>query len=133
MVGVDALELAPDDPTGHLIVGRALAASGDASSAVGSLSIYVEAVPVRLDELVDLVIAAPDRPELVARTRSLDRVLLWGHYVIPHWHIRSFRVAAWDKFSRPEKNPPYNLGFDTWWVDGTREKALLEKKGSLKK
>ena len=51
-----------------------------------------------VDELIDLVIQAPDRASLVARTRALDRVLLWGHYVIPHWHIRAFRVAYWDKF-----------------------------------
>ena len=51
-----------------------------------------------VDKLIDLVIQAPDRPSLVARTRALDRVLLWGHYVIPHWHIRAFRVVYWDKF-----------------------------------
>src|SRR5262249_4100906 len=46
-----------------------------------------------VDRLIELVISAPDRPALVARTRALDRVLLWGHYVIPHWHITAFRVA----------------------------------------
>ena len=56
-----------------------------------------------VDKLIDLVIAAPDRQGLVARTRALDRVLLWGHYVIPHWHINIFRVAYWDKFGRPAR------------------------------
>ena len=56
-----------------------------------------------VDGLIDLVIAAPDRPSLIARTRALDRVLLWGHYVIPHWHIRTFRVVYWDKFGRPRR------------------------------
>jgi hypothetical protein len=46
-----------------------------------------------IDELVELVVNAPDRAELVARTRALDRVLLWNHFVIPHWHIQSFRIA----------------------------------------
>lgn len=54
-----------------------------------------------IDELVELVVNAPDRAELVARTRALDRVLLWNHFVIPHWHIQSFRIAFWDKFGRP--------------------------------
>ena len=58
-----------------------------------------------VDRLIDLVIAAPDRPALVARTRALDRVLLWGHYVIPHWHLRTFRVVYWDKFARPAVSP----------------------------
>ena len=46
-----------------------------------------------MDTLIDLVIAAPDRAALVARTRALDRVLLAGHYMIPHFHITAFRVA----------------------------------------
>ena len=58
------------------------------------------------------------RPQgLVARTQALDRVLLWGAYVIPQWHINIFRVVYWDKFGRPAVNPKYALGFSTWWVD----------------
>jgi microcin C transport system substrate-binding protein len=70
-----------------------------------------------VDRLIDLVIAAPDRPALVARTRALDRVLLWGHYVIPHFHITAFRVAYWNRFGRPAVSPKYDLGFDTWWIE----------------
>jgi microcin C transport system substrate-binding protein len=86
-----------------------------------------------VDRLIDLVIAAPDRPGLVARTRALDRVLLWGHYVIPHWHIRAFRVVYWDKFGRPAVSPKYALGFDTWWVDAQKEAALARRKGEIPK
>ena len=75
-----------------------------------------------VDELVDLLIQAPDRDTLVATTRALDRVLLWGHYVIPQWHIRSFRLVYWNKFGRPGTRPKYGLGFpSTWWID--EEKA----------
>jgi microcin C transport system substrate-binding protein len=84
-----------------------------------------------VDELVDLVIAAPDRRSLIARTRALDRVLLWGHYIIPHWHIRSYRVAYWDIFGRPEVVPRYSLGFDSWWVDANRQKSLGARKKAL--
>ncbi len=70
-----------------------------------------------VDRLIEQLIAAPDRAALVARTRALDRVLLWGHYVIPHWHITAFRVAYWNRFGRPTTSPKYGLGFDTWWVD----------------
>jgi microcin C transport system substrate-binding protein len=71
-----------------------------------------------VDQLIELVISAPDRRSLVDRTRALDRVLLWGHYVIPQWHMQAFRVAYWDKFERPAIAPKYQLGFtDTWWVD----------------
>jgi microcin C transport system substrate-binding protein len=77
-----------------------------------------------IDELVELVITAPDRQALVARTRALDRVLLWNHFVIPHWHIQTFRIAWWDKLGRPERNPRYSLALDSWWVDPAREGAV---------
>jgi microcin C transport system substrate-binding protein len=80
-----------------------------------------------VDLLVDLVISAPDRPGLINRTRALDRLLLWGHYVIPHWYSPAFRVAYWDKFGRPRISPKYDLGFDTWWVDATKQRALPER------
>jgi microcin C transport system substrate-binding protein len=83
-----------------------------------------------VDELVELVIAAPDRESLIARTRALDRVLLWGHYVIPNWHTRTFRVAYWDKFGRPAETPRYALGFNNWWVDPDKAAALKAKRKS---
>lgn len=70
-----------------------------------------------VDALVEMVINAPDREELVARTRALDRVLLWGYYVIPQWHINSWRVAYRNKFAKPDIQAPYALGAMTmWWV-----------------
>jgi microcin C transport system substrate-binding protein len=83
-----------------------------------------------VDRLIELVIAAPDRPSLVARTRALDRVLLWGHHVIPHWHIQSWRVAYWDRFRRPPKAPKYALGFDTWWVDPKQDAELARRRNA---
>ena len=69
-----------------------------------------------VDALVDLVIAAPTRRELVTRCRALDRALLWGHYAIPHWHSQVFRVAYWNKLHHPEVTPPYGLPLETWWI-----------------
>ncbi|MFZ6762363.1 extracellular solute-binding protein [Pseudoroseomonas sp. WGS1072] len=77
-----------------------------------------------VDALIELVISAPDRQALIDRTRALDRVLLWGFYVVPHWHSRSFRIAWWDKFGRPERNPRYNFDLSAWWVDAARDRAL---------
>ena len=78
-----------------------------------------------IDALVDQLIQAPDRATLVATTRALDRVLQWGHYVIPNWHIRSFRLIYWNKFGRPATPPRYGLGYpDTWWVDPDKLAAL---------
>lgn len=77
-----------------------------------------------VDTLVEQLIAAPNRPELIVRTRALDRVLLWNHYLIPHWHINYFRVAYWNRFSRPPIVPKYGLGLFTWWEDSEKAGPL---------
>ena len=83
-----------------------------------------------VDALVETLIAAADRDSLIAAARALDRVLLWGHYVIPHWHIRYFRVAYWNKFVRPAVTPKYGLGFDGWWIDPALAAALADRETS---
>jgi len=80
-----------------------------------------------VDFLIEKIIKAKDRRALVSATKALDRILLNGNYVIPHWHIQNFRVAYWNKFSKPEKSPKYDLGLDTWWLEKGKDK-LLEKK-----
>ncbi len=77
-----------------------------------------------VDYLIDKIIQAPTREDLVVATRALDRVLLWGHYVIPHWHTRVIRVAYWDKFGRPSITPRYGLDLFAWWVDPAKQAAL---------
>lgn len=74
-----------------------------------------------VDYLVEQLIQAPDREQLILRSRALDRVLLWNHYVIPQYHINSYRVAFWDKFAYPDVRPKYALGFDTWWSKSAQE------------
>ena len=83
-----------------------------------------------VDALIETLIAAPDREGLIAATRALDRVLLWGHYVIPHWHIQHFRVAYWNKFVRPAITPKYGLGFDGWWIDSALAASLDDRESS---
>ncbi|MDX5297999.1 MAG: ABC transporter substrate-binding protein, partial [Gammaproteobacteria bacterium] len=69
-----------------------------------------------VDALIDKVIQAPDRQSLVHRTRALDRVLLWGHYVIPQWHLSKQRIAYWAHLQRPTQVPRSGVDLDTWWV-----------------
>lgn len=68
-----------------------------------------------IDTLVEKLIAADSREELITRTRALDRVLLWGHYVIPNWHIKTWRVAYWNHLAHPKTTPLYDIGLMTWW------------------
>ena len=86
-----------------------------------------------IDELIEELIRAPDRPSLVAHTRALDRVLQYGYYVIPNYHLSAFRVAYWDKFRRPAISPKYAVGLDTWWVDPSAEQSVEAKKGEVTK
>jgi microcin C transport system substrate-binding protein len=86
-----------------------------------------------VDNLIEKIIAAPDRADLVAATRALDRVLLWGHYVVPQWHVQSYRLAWWDRFSRPDVAPKYSVGFYSWWIDAGKDTALDAAMGRKKK
>lgn len=77
-----------------------------------------------VDELVELLISAPDRETLVARTRALDRVLLFGYYVVPNWHLQVQRILSWDRFSRPAVTPRSGTSIDYWWFDPVKVARL---------
>lgn len=93
----------------------------------GSSNLMGIADPV-VDELIEAVIAAPDRAALVARTRALDRVLQWGHWMVPHWYTAVDRVLYWDKFGRPAITPSQGIQFDAWWIDAGKAATLEERK-----
>jgi microcin C transport system substrate-binding protein len=82
-----------------------------------------------IDELIERVIFAKTRQELVATTKALDRVLLWNHYVVPQWTYGKQRTARWDRFGRPENMPKYGVSaFPTiWWWD-TEKAAKLGRR-----
>lgn len=103
--------------------------SSEAADRSGSRNTIGIKDPV-VDELIEKVIAAPDRISLINSTRALDRVLLWGHYVIPHWHIRNFRLAYWNKFSKPTITPKYGIGFESWWYDQVKAQKLASQRGN---
>lgn len=75
-----------------------------------------------IDALIERVIFAKNRGELVAATRALDRVLLWHHFVVPQWTYGKVRTARWDRFGRPDNMPQYGAAaFPTvWWWDAQR-------------
>lgn len=96
----------------------------DKADVNGSRNIIGIKNPV-VDALIDQIIVAPDRETLVATTRALDRVLLSGHYLIPHWYVGYHRVAYWDKFGHPAVPPKYALGvINTWWYDADKAAKL---------
>ena len=92
--------------------------SSQAADMIGSRN-YVGIKNPAVDTLIDRIIFAKSRDELVAATKALDRVLLWNHYVVPQWTYGKVRTARWDRFGRPADLPKYGSGaFPTiWWWD----------------
>jgi microcin C transport system substrate-binding protein len=83
-----------------------------------------------IDRLIDKIILAKDRAELVAATHALDRVLLWNHFVVPQFHAPFERLAMWDMYRRPDKLPSRSPSFlRTWWQDDAAAKRLIEARG----
>jgi microcin C transport system substrate-binding protein len=75
-----------------------------------------------VDALIDRIIFAKDREELVAACRAMDRVLLWNFYVVPQFDIPYERYARWDRFSHPDPLPKYGISAfpDIWWWDADK-------------
>src|SRR5678815_5540435 len=92
--------------------------SSQAADTPGSRN-YVGIKNPAVDALIERVIFAKSRGELVAATRALDRVLLWNHYVVPQFTDDKVSAARWDRFGRPRSLPEYGgAAFPTvWWWD----------------
>jgi microcin C transport system substrate-binding protein len=105
-----------NDAPGADLVARFASAQADVEGSSNIIGIKDPAV----DALLERVIEAKTRPELIARLKALDRVLRHGHYVIPQWFSNTFRVA-WrgGKFEQPQVKPSYYTPDDwvvsTWW------------------
>jgi microcin C transport system substrate-binding protein len=100
--------------------------SSQAADTPGSRN-YVGIKNPAVDALIDRVIFAKSRADLVAATRALDRVLLWNQYVVPLFTDDRLRAARWDRFGKPDALPNYGgAAFPAvWWWDA--EKAAKIK------
>ena len=72
-----------------------------------------------IDKLIEHIVFAKNRADVIIAARALDRVMLHQEYLIPNWYIAVHRLAYWDKFSYPKKLPLYfsaeNWALSTWW------------------
>lgn len=101
----------------------------DAAAIEGSRNVIGIRNPA-VDKLIDRIILAKDRADLVAATRALDRVLLWNHYVVPQWHAPFDRIAMWNVFGRPAKLPRRDPSFfRVWWWDAAKAKRSPNTSG----
>lgn len=94
--------------------------SRESASMVGSRNYSGVGLEV-VDCLIERVIAAPHREAQILSTHALDRVLLWGDFVVPHYYLPNFRVAFWHNISMPKIHPRYDLSPQIWWDTNARE------------
>jgi len=75
-----------------------------------------------VDAMIEHVVYAKSREDLVAATKALDRILLWGHYVVPQWTYGKVRSARWDRFGHPDPMPKYGMAAfpNVWWWDAAK-------------
>ena len=80
-----------------------------------------------IDALIDKIVFATDRTQLVAATKALDRVLLSKDFMVPQISYPFTRIAYWTRFGHPEPLPKYAVGFpNIWWFDEAKA-ALIVK------
>ncbi len=78
-----------------------------------------------VDSLIEKIISASSRAELVTAGRALDRVLSWGFYYVMFGNYPSSRWAYWNVFGRPERRPRFATGFpDSWWIDSVKQEMV---------
>lgn len=68
-----------------------------------------------IDDAITKVIQAPDRQQLVIRTKVLDRLLRAGYYQIPTYGKGGNWYAYWNMYEQPKIKPKLAVGFDFWW------------------
>ncbi|MGE3991136.1 extracellular solute-binding protein [Pseudorhodoplanes sp.] len=102
--------------------------SSRAAAVKGSQNLAGISDPV-VDSLIDLIVSAPTRPELVTACRALDRVIRAGRYWVPHWYKASHWIAYWDVFDRPAQGKPkFARGIpETWWYDPAKARQLEQR------
>jgi microcin C transport system substrate-binding protein len=99
--------------------------SSQAAALNGSNNLAGIADPV-VDALIDAIVAANSRADLVTACRALDRVIRAGRYWIPNWYKASHWIAYWNVFGRPVAQPRYFRGIpDTWWYDPTKSAKIV--------
>jgi microcin C transport system substrate-binding protein len=103
-----------------------------AAKQAGSQNVIGICNPV-IEKLIDKVIFAKSRDDLITATRALDRVLLAGHYVVPNWYSPFDRVAYWNRLGHPDPTPIYSVGFpDIWWFKPDAKPAAPAKDETAK-
>jgi microcin C transport system substrate-binding protein len=83
--------------------------------------------------LIEKIMAARTRVELVVAVRALDRVLMWNRYSVPQWFKGAHNIAYWNKYDRPKVPPKYDVGVvETWWFNPEKVAMIASGKAPPK-
>jgi len=77
-----------------------------------------------VDAMIEEVVSATSREDLIAAVKALDRLLLHGYYVIPNWHTKETRIAYWNKFGMPDIIPLQGVQLMSWWIDKDKQEKV---------
>ena len=87
-----------------------------------------------LDELIERIVSAKTRKNLVVNIQALDRILTHQYYMVSHWYIAYDRAVYWNKFGRPKINASQNLVINNvlewWWWNKERAKKLKKARST---
>jgi len=95
--------------------------SDDVDSSYNQANLTDKAVDYLFDEALKV---QDDDEKLLPLGHVIDRVLMHNYLMIPQWNSSNYRVAHWDKFSKPEQRPDYSLGQESWWIDADKAAKL---------
>lgn len=79
-----------------------------------------------IDEAIQLVINAPNREQLILRTKILDRLLRSGYYQILTYGKGETWLAYWNMYEQPKIKPKLNVGVDYWWSNPEKAKKVTQ-------
>jgi len=103
--------------------------SSEAESTPGSRN-YMGVKNPAVDELINTIVEAKSRKDLINSIQAMDRILTHQFYIVPNWYIPYDRIVYWNKFSRPKINASQSIIINNilewWWFD--KKKATILKK-----
>ena len=103
--------------------------SSEAESTPGSRN-YMGVKNPAVDELINTIVEAKSRKDLINSIQAMDRILTHQFYIVPNWYIPYDRIVYWNKFSRPKINASQSIIINNilewWWLD--KNKATVLKK-----
>ena len=107
--------------------------SSEAESTPGSRN-YMGVKNPAVDELINTIVEAKSRKDLINYIQAMDRILTHQFYIVPNWYIPYDRIVYWNKFSRPKINASQSIIINNilewWWLDQNKATTLKKARDS---